>query len=311
MRQVGGLSLVGAAVIAFALGTVLANQEREVTLRFQFPVKQIRHYESKIDGEMVMTIQVLGQETPLSMNFQGLVTHTEEVESVDKEGVATIVTTVKGKVKTEATGLPAGAELPPEEEISPVTVRLKMNPLGKVSEMKVEKEQAAPKSPFSPRMLPQVSGYGFQGLILPEKPVRVGDTWDVSTTVTVSLPDAGTKELEVKGQARLVAFEKVNERDCAVIETSTEIPDFGELLQALPIPEEKGKISGHSEGKATSKIWFDIANGFIIRNETTADLNFNFVVSTPTGQSVSISIQGIFRSEQKLTKVTRKGDEKG
>lgn len=311
MRKVGGLSLVGAAVIAFALGTVLANQEREVTLRFQFPVKQIRHYESKIDGEMVMTIQVLGQETPLSMNFQGLVTHTEEVESVDEEGVATIVTTVKGKVKTEATGLPAGAELPPEEEISPVTVRLKMNPLGKVSEMKVEKEQAAPKSPFSPRMLPQVSGYGFQGLILPEKPVRVGDTWDVSTTVTVSLPDAGTKELEVKGQARLVAFEKVNERDCAVIETSTEIPDFGELLQALPIPEEKGEISGHSEGKVTSKIWFDIANGFIIRNETTADLNFNFVVSTPTGQSVSISIQGIFRSEQKLTKVARKGDEKG
>ncbi|MCS7187678.1 MAG: hypothetical protein N3B10_12925 [Armatimonadetes bacterium] len=306
MKRLVGLSVL--VVVAFALVGKAALQEREVTLRFKFPVNQVRTYEQQVSGEIAMTMRVLGEEAPFMISVQGKMTETERIESVDKEGVATLVTTVKGRIKTEVTGLPAGVEVPPEQDIPPVETRFKVTPLGKVLEVETklpEKTEKEPSFPFpSDFAMPQMQGLTWQGLLFPENPVKVGDTWDISTKIDFKLEDR-TVEIEIKGKARLVGFEKVDGRECAVIEATTEIPDFGELVRAVPIPEAKGKVRARTEGQANSKIWFDINEGLIARNETSVDMTMNFSFSLPTGQSISMSMQGTFKSEERLTKVSQ------
>lgn len=304
-RLIGLMALV---VVAIAFVGKASLQEREVTLRFKFPTNQARTYEQQVSGEMAMTIQALGQEMPAMVSVQGKMTQTERVESVDKEGVATLVTTAKGRVKTEVTGLP-GAETAREQDIPPIQTRLKVTPLGKVLEVQTKLPERTEKTPFPSPLgpdftMPQMQGFTWQGLLLPENPVKVGDSWDISTKIDLKMEDR-TVEIEVKGKARLIGFEKLDGRDCAVIETTTEIPDFGELMQAMPIPEGKGKVSARTEGQSHSKIWFDIAEGLVVRNETSVDVTMNFSISSPTGQSVNISMQGNFQTKQQLTKVSQ------
>lgn len=101
----GGLprAFVIVSVVALWSGW-LVSQEREVTLRYKFPIKETRTYSIRLTGEMAMTVQILGQEAPAMILFQGTMTQTERVEDVDKEGMATIVVTTKGRMKTEGRG---------------------------------------------------------------------------------------------------------------------------------------------------------------------------------------------------------------
>ncbi|MFN4180674.1 MAG: hypothetical protein ACK4I8_10205, partial [Armatimonadota bacterium] len=301
--------LIALGVVAIAFIGKAALQEREVTLRFKFPVNQIRTYEQQVSGEMAMTIQAMGQEVPAMISVQGKMTQTERIESVDKEEVATLVTTAKGRLKTEVTGLP-GAETAREQDIPSIQTRLKVTPLGKVLEVqtklpeRTDREKPFP-SPFGPDFtMTPMQGLTWQGLLLPENSVKVGDTWDISTKIDFKMEDR-TVEIEVKGKARLVGFEKLDGRDCAVIETTTEVPDFGELMQAIPIPEGKGKVSARTEGQSHGKIWFDIAEGLVVRNEISVDVTMNFSITLPTGQSVNMSMQGNFQTKQQLTKVSQ------
>ncbi len=291
----------GIVVVWLLSSMLVVAQEREVTLRFRFVPKQQLTYENRMEGEMAMSTQVMGQEVSFTLIMKGQTTDVHRVEEVDKEGVATIVTTKRGRLSMEAIGLPATADLPSEQEIPPTRMRLKVDSRGKILEFKSEGETASPRSPVLQ------SGFQFQEIpspvLLPEKPVRVGDSWDASTALEMAMKDR-TVKLDVKGQARLLAFEKVDGRDCAVLEVTTEVPDLSDLFTMnLPnVPE--GAINTRSEGQATAKVWFDIANGLIVRREETVNMTMNFSVSMPTGQSLSMSMQGIFRSEERLTKVT-------
>jgi hypothetical protein len=263
---------------------------------------------------MAMTMQILGQEAPAMISLQGTMTQTEQVEDVDKDGVATVVMTSKGRMKTEITGLPTGTEPPQQEETPEVTVRLKVDSLGKVKEVKFEKfgEKAEPQipTPFGLDFtMPQMQGMGWQGFLLPEKPVRPGDSWDITTEQTLNFGDR-TVKLEIKGRARLVGFEKVEGRDCAVIETTVEIPDFGEFLEAVPIPKGEGSINARMEGQSSGKVWFDIANGLVVKRDETTEVTMNFTISALTGQSFNMSMQGNFKTEQRLTKVAQAEDKK-
>lgn len=315
MKRVGWLWL---AALALFVGGVLGVQEREVTLRFQFVPNQIRTYEQRVDGEMAVTMQVAGQEVAFTMTAKGEMTETERIESVDKEGVATFVVTSKGRMKLETSGLPPEAEVPPEEEeeIPPTTVRLKVNPLGKIVEAKMERlpeKVAAPSSPFK-GSLPafQIQGALWHSVLFPEKPVRVGDSWDMSGSMDFTVKDR-TVKVDYKGSGRLLAFEKVDERECAVVETTSEIPDLSDLIVGF-FPEEARKsgvqIHVSTEGKMTGKVWFDIANGLSVRSSETTDMTSNVSLSLPTGQSFSISMQGTFRRERRLVKVAEAKVEK-
>lgn len=307
MKGLRALTII-LAVTAAVFSVKATSQDREVSLRFKFPANQVRTYEQQVSGEMAMTMQILGQGMPVMVNIKGKMTQTERVEDVDKDGVATLTIVAKGRIRSEATGLPAGAELPPEQDIPPIQSRIKVNPLGKVLEVQVklpeEGKRSPTPSPFGSDFLamPQMRGFTWQNLLLPENPVRVGDTWDITTKVDFRLEDR-TVEVEVKGKARLVAFEKLDGRDCAVIEVTTEIPDLSELMRALPTPEEKAKVSATTEGQSVGKIWFDIVEGLVVKSEMSTDMTANFTITLQGGQGFSMSMQGNFRVEQRLTKI--------
>ncbi len=295
--------------VAFAALTAaaVASQEREVTLRFRFVPKQQLSYEQRFEGEMAMTLQVAGQEVPINMTMKGQATQTQRVDEVDKEGVASLTVTTKGRMNVDiAGGLPVTPETPREQEIPPMRVRLKMNPLGKIVEVKLEEAETPAHSP-SPVPIPSVQAQNVPTpLSFPEKPVRTGDSWDIGGTMEMTIGDR-TVKLEMKGQARLVAFEKLDGRDCAVIETTTELPDLSDLLSQMvkAVPGKGASVYSSSEGRATGKVWFDVANGIVVRREETTEMTMTYTISSPTGESFSMSMQGSFRTEERLTKMTQ------
>lgn len=284
-------------------------QEREITLRFKFTANQIRTYEARMNSEMKM--QLLGYEVPpITMSTEGTMSQTEHITSVDKEGIATLSVTVKGRLKMETFGLPAGTEgkIPSEQEIPTMQLMLKVNPLGKVVEMKMKQQsettqQINPPNAYptvSTSFLPQMQSGSWQGLLLPEKPVRIGDSWDITTTIDLAMRER-TAKVEIKGRARLISFEKVDGRECAVIETETEIPDIGELMSSVPFPAE----STQAEVQSESKIWLDINDGLVVRSETKSRVTIDFAIPVPTGEKINMTIQGAFNQSQRLIKIAQ------
>ena len=62
------------------------------------------------------------------------------------------------------------------------------------------------------------------------------------------------------------------------------------------------------EGQSSGKVWFDIANGLVVRKDETTEVTMNLTISAPTGQSFNMSMQGNFKTEQRLAKVVQAGD---
>lgn len=314
MRRLGAMMLIGTAL--FLGGLTALQDEREVILRLKFQPHQVFTYEQSAKGEMVTTMQVAGQNLEFTINFSSTMTQTQQVESVDKEGVATLLLTMKGKMQMEATGLPAGANVPPEQEIPPTRMRIKVNPLGKVLQIQMlpakgegEQEQPQPQMPFGFFKFRSPQESGWHGLLFPEKPVRVGDSWDISQSLEMTVQERPVK-MDIKGQARLVDFEKLNERECAVLETTVEMPNLGDLIsQTMPVGLAQG-FQADGEVRATGKHWFDFATGQLVRSDGDAEMTMNLSFSVPTGQNVNMTMRGNFRTEQHLKKVGKVKEEK-
>lgn len=302
MTKRGWLGIVGAlSVVTFLSASSV--QEREVMLRLKFSPKQVRIYEHQFSGESTITMQPPGQqEISFKSKVQGKLTQRERVDEVGKEGEATVTMTISGNMKFETTGLPGGPELPPEMELQPLSIRFKIDPLGKVSDLILDISELQGRPPVpAPASLFQMHGTSWQGLLLPEKLTKVGDSWDVSSKVAVKVDDRKV-ETEVKGKAKLVAFEKIDGQDCAVIEASANLPDTGKIIPELVPPEMRENISAKFEGQTASKFWLDIDRGLIVKAETKGDIKMTMTFKTPTGESFSMSSNGTFKTDQRLVK---------
>lgn len=298
-------------IVLFVSGLLALQDEREVTLRLKFQHNQLLTYEQKIKGEMTMTTQLpppVEREMTFTMAMEGTMTQTERTEKVDEEGVATVLVTTKGKMQMEVTGLPAKAPVPKEQEIPPMRYRMKVDPRGKVLQFQFLDEDKQPPIAGKPFPMPfrfeSPTGFNWQNLLFPEKPVKVGDNWDISQSIGFTVQDRSVR-MEIKGQARLLEFEKSGERECAVIETTAEFPDMGEFISqiggvAMP---QGGEVQADGEAKNAGKIWFDFSAGKLVRSEEDTDLTINMTITMPIGQTLNFLIKGEFRTEQRLIKV--------
>lgn len=298
--------LFGFAVI---VAVVVVNcrswaQEREVSLRLKFSPKQVRIYEHQISGESIMTLKPPDQqEISFKTKMQGSMTHRERIDEVSEDGSAAVTMTLSGNLKSEIIE-PTEGPMPPEFEIQPISVRFKINPLGKVREVKMDIDELRNRPPTPmPISMFQMQGTSWQGLVLPEKPVRSGDSWEASTKVDFKI-EGKTVEIDVKGKARLLALEKVDGRECAVIEVTVDLPDIGKLFPELaPFPEMRENMSAKVEGQATSKFWLDISEGLIVQCEVNGKVNVTVTFKKPTGESFTMSSKGSFQIKQRLAKV--------
>lgn len=303
MTRRAWLGIAGVLAVA-ALVSAVSVQEQAVVLRLKFSPKQIRVYEHQFSGESTMTMKPPGQqETSLTSKVQGKLTHRERVDEVDKNGVATVTMTLSGNMKFETSGVTGGPEPPPEMELQPISLRFKIDPSGKVGELMLDASEFQGRPPVpAPASLFQMHGTSWQGLLLPEKPVKVGDSWDVGFKVEVKVDDRKV-EVEIKGKAKLAAFEKVDGKNCAVVEVTVNLPDTGKIIPEIVPPEVRENISAKFEGETSTKFWLDLESGLVVKADTKGDIKVNMTFKTPTGETFSMSSKGTFRNEQRLVRV--------
>ncbi len=302
------------SVIAFGAlaGWLFAFQPEQVQLRFQFQPKQVLTYEATNQGEGTMTFNFGGQDVAIQMQAEMKTTDTYQVERVSDYGDAILVLTTRGKM-TFKVSAPTGEEKAETRDIPTKRLRLHVDPTGQVRQMQWlerperEKEEVV-STPFGKLGIrfsdaPEVA---LENLLLPEKPVKVGDTWDIAQSVKMTVGERPVK-LEMKSRGRFAGWEKVGDRLCAVLETTTEIPTMSDFFQQLltVLPPEAGSATMDGSVKSEDKFWFDPDAGRILRIEGTGELTMNFSLSLPTGQSVSTMMLMHMTERKQLVKVSK------
>jgi hypothetical protein len=204
MRRWIAVSVLGGLLA----GWLFAFQPEQVSLRFQFQPKQILIYEATQQGEGTLTINAGGQDIVSQMRIDAKTTDTYQVERVSDYGDAILVRTMRGKM-TFRFSTPTGEEKAETRDIPTTRLRLHVDPTGQVRQMqwleRPEREKEEVSSiPFGKLDIrfSDVPEVGLENLLLPEKPVKVGDTWDITRSVKMTVGDRPVK-LEVKGQGRL------------------------------------------------------------------------------------------------------------
>ena len=308
MRRWIAVSVLGGLLA----GWLFAFQPEQVSLRFQFQPKQTLTYEATQQGEGTLTINAGGQDIVSQMHIEAKTTDTYQVERVSDYGDAILVRTTSGKM-TFKVSAPTGEEKAETRDIPTTRLRLHVDPTGQVRQMQWlerperEKEEVA-STPFGKLGIrfsdaPEVA---LENLLLPEKPVKVGDTWDITRSVKMTVGDRPVK-LEVKGRGRLAGWEKVGDRLCALLEMTTEIPTMSDFFQQLftALPTEASNATVDGSVKDESKFWFDADAGRILRVESAGEATMNFSLSLPTGGSVSTMMLMHMTERKQLVKVSK------
>lgn len=102
----------------------------------------------------------------------------------------------------------------------------------------------------------------------------------------------------------MLALEKVDGRECAVIEVTVDLPDIGKLFPELaPFLEMRENMSAKVEGQAISKFWLDISEGLVAQCEVNGKVKVTVTFKKPTGESFTMSSKGSFQIKQRLVKV--------
>ncbi len=301
------------SVIAFGAlaGWLFAFQPEQVQLRFQFQPKQVLTYEATDQGEGTMTFNFGGQDVASQMQMEMKTTDTYQVERVSDYGDAILVRTTRGKMTFKVT-TPTGEEKRETRDLPTTRVRMQVDPTGQVRQMQClerpEREKESAPLPLGKLDIrfSEVPEVGLENLLLPEKPVKVGDTWDIAQSVKMTVGERPVK-LEMKSRGRFAGWEKVGDRLCAVLETTTEIPTISDFFQQLltVLPPEAGSATMDGSVKSEDKFWFDPDAGRILRIEGTGELTMNFSLSLPTGQSVSTMMLIHTTERKQLVKVSK------
>jgi hypothetical protein len=310
---IGSLVIASLVIIGgLSASWLFAFQPEQVQLRFQFQPKQVLTYEATQQGEGTLTINAGRQDIVSQVHAEVKTTDTYQVERVSDYGDAVILRTTRGKMTFKVT-TPTGEEKTETRDLPPTRVRMQVDPTGQVRQMqwleRPERQKEGAPVPFVKLHIrfPEIPEVGLEDLLLPEKPVKVGDTWDITRSVKMTVGDRPVK-LEVKGQGRLAGWEKVGDRLCALLETTKEIPTvsdfFQQLFTALP-PPEASNATGDGSVKDESKFWFDADAGRILRVESATETTMNFSLSLPTGESVSTMILMHTTERKQLVKVSK------
>jgi hypothetical protein len=307
---IGSLVIASLVIIGgLSASWLFAFQPEQVQLRFQFQPKQILTYEATDRGEGTMTFNFGGQDVVSQMRMEIKTTDTYQVERVSDYGDAVILRTTRGKMTLKVT-TPTGEEKTETRDLPPTRVRMQVDPTGQVRQMqwleRPEREKEGAPVPLGKLDIrfSEIPEVGLENLLLPEKPVKVGDTWDIAQSVKMTVGERPVK-LEMKSRGRFVGWEKVGDRLCAVLETTTEIPTMSDFFQQLltVLPPEAGSATMDGSVKSEDKFWFDPDAGRILRTEGTGEFTMNLSFALPTGQSLSTMMLMHMTNQKQLVKV--------
>jgi len=256
---------------------------QEVTLKLRYQPGQTLNYKVTVEGKVNLVSEV-GVATDLQ--FKGELTQEQVVKEVADDGTATLLLTVSGKMKLVS---PTEGTQPSEQEVPTTKVTMKIAPDGKVLEVKPIKEEGeksgeqlkALQDPFQALTM-SASAWSLLVPNLPPKPVKVGETWDMSGTVPVPMPSGQSVQAKVIGKGKLVSVERKDGSEMAVSETQIEIPELGEVVtKMLPLKEMGVDMQVKGGTKSNSKHWFDLTKGLLTRSEVNSETKMVIVIQMP------------------------------
>ncbi|MFA0767139.1 MAG: hypothetical protein OXFUSZZB_000467 [Candidatus Fervidibacter sp.] len=304
---------------AFCLMSLaVARQANEITLRLRYAPGQTLLYDIGLDGKITVVSEI-GVATDLQ--FQGKLKQEQQVEEIADDGTATLLVTVNGTVQVNMGGTPAPGT-PPSQQSNEMTIpqtrlRLKIAPNGRIVEMKPvpseetsdgkEKEAVAPflQDPFQALTL----GTGAMSLlpaILPDRPVKVGDTWDL--TANAPLPMGGGRiPVALKGMGKLLAVQQEEGRPVAVTEMRLEVPDLGDaIVKAMPLKEMGIDMQAKGGTKIVGKHWLDLSQGLLTRSEVVTETQMSTLIRMPEnagGGVMSLQSRTTVKTTMRLVEV--------
>jgi len=280
MRRVAVLVLFFVA----ACGSFGAAQPHTLSLAY----KAGDTYKYKFHSTSKQTAGTGGMTIPVSVDTSA--NETVAVKSVDSSGVADLsitlsdfsLKTVAAGVTNTTTGLPANS------------VEVKIRPDGTL--VSVNGNDLMAGSPIA--ALAGVGGGYFIAAVLPDKAVKVGDTW--SKTYDQKDP-IGSGTVHIVSDSKYLRDESFNGVTAAVVETkSTSTLDLSGPTQGTP-----GAMSGVSvKGTFTTDVmtWIDPNGHRVLKSHSTAqdDLTIN-LPTTSTNKSSSPVMQGPLTAKGETT----------
>jgi hypothetical protein len=256
---------------------------QEFTLKFRYQPGQTLNYKVTVEGKVNLVSEV-GVATDLQ--FKGDLTQEQVVKEVADDGTATLLLTVSGKMRLVS---PTEGTQPTEQEVPTTKIMMKIAPDGKVMEVKPVKEEGeksgeqlkALQDPFQALTM-SASAWSLLAPNLPPKPVKVGETWDMSGTIPVPTPSGQSVQAKIVGKGKLVSVESKDGSDIAVSETQIEIPELGEVVtKMLPLKEMGVDMQVKGGTKSNSKHWFDLTKGLLTRSEVNSETKMVIVIQMP------------------------------
>ncbi len=283
----------------------LAVAQQEVTLRLCYQPGQTLVYKITLDGT-VNLVSEIGVATDL--RFKGKLTQEQVVREVGEDGRAVVLVTVTGEMELLS---PAEGTQPSTQKIHPTKVLLTIMPDGRVVEIKRVREEGEKSEADEQMKLMQdpfqalTMGAGAMSLLpspLPTKPIKVGETWDLTGTVPVPVASGQAVSAKVMGQGKLLAIERKEDKEFAVTEVQTEVPELGEVVtKMLPLKEMGIEMDAKGGNKTIAKNWYDLSQGLLTKREVSSETKMTVVISMPANVGGGVmSLQ----SHTKLKSVT-------
>lgn len=291
-------------LVCFVVGWVFAiagaQPPDKVTLRLHYQPGQTLVYEVDVDGKITV-ISEIGVATDLQ--FRGTLRQEQQVESVAEDGTAAVLITVNGTLRVDMGGNPAPgtptAQQSNETTIPQTKLRMKIAPNGRVLEMQpVPSDKASDGGKATPPPMLQdpfqalTLGSGAISLLpvlLPDKPVKVGDSWDLTGTAQLPLPGGRSVPIAIKGMGKLAAVQTANDRPVAVADVRIEAPELGDaIVKVLPLKEMGIDMQAKGGTTTNGKHWFDLASGVLTRSEVTAETQLSTLIRMPENVGGSV-----------------------
>jgi hypothetical protein len=268
MKQMMTGGMVASTALALALGAWAAGEGEAV--KIEYKVKKDMSWKQKVSMKGDGTIDVAGNSIDMKMDIVQAVTN--KVTDVQDDGTFTLE--VNQKTETmKVTVMGAEAPLPPDATADQ-KVTAKLTKFGKpvdIKGVKIKSDQ------FDPTKLLQMAGNP-----LPEKPVKVGDTWEAEFKDKL-------EGLKLKG--KLLGVKKVDGKQMAEIEYSMGISGtaLGKLIKEAAKETAPVEIEVGGAGmKGTMTTLIDLATG--IQHKGTGKFDMDMEIKA-AGQEIKMKMK--------------------
>lgn len=279
MRRLAAIALLVLFGVA-ACGS--ANTVSAHTISLAYKAGDSYKYSLHFVFKYTIGIQSLGMSVPFNLDLSGK--EAVKVNSVDSSGVADVTITLTDlTTKTEVNGTTTTTTT------ASTTVNLKMGPDGRIVSVN--------GSATGSSTLPGLSGTnsGFVSAILPDKPVKPGDSW--SKSYDDSNPMGSTGTFHVTTDNKYLRDEKVSNVNAAVVESKINAMldltfDTSSLggsggTPLFPTGDGGGLQSLAMKGTVKSDVtsWIDSGARHIVKSHSTGSLDATLDLHIAAGAS--------------------------